>query len=127
MDLNSKNVDDVFKFCLFNDGEDTKEYKVGEGVGLKVGFHPGRLLEKSDVIDSMLSSLPDSFKQSGGGGMSFLNMCQDKDGNLWTGDHSTVDQLLCLGNALGKADFVLPRGQMWSIFPGGMPYIRINQ
>ena len=41
------------------------------------------------------------------------------------GMYSNVDQLVCLGNAIGKVKFLMPR-DMWPILPGGMPYIAIK-
>ena len=64
-------------------------------------------------------------EKDNGGGWSFLNMCVDKDGNQWTGFHEIVDKLLMLGIAIGKMSFLLPK-QMWSILPGGMPYVVVN-
>ncbi|MCF0074012.1 hypothetical protein LZD49_26255 [Dyadobacter sp. CY261] len=125
MILNADKVNEVFKSCLFQDGEGTDNYIVGYGVNIKVGFHPDRLLAQAKTIDAMLSELPDTFKRSGGGGMSFMNMCESKEGNLWTGAHRTMDQLVCLGSAIGKVSFPMPR-EMWSYLPGGMPYILIH-
>ena len=39
-----------------------------------------------------LNQLPDSFKAEGGGGMSFINMCIDKNGKQWT-DFGGVNQI----------------------------------
>ncbi len=125
MNLDANKVEKIFKSCLFQEGEVTDNYSIGYGVNVKVGFHPERLSSCAQTIEEMLSYLPDTFKRSGGGGMSFLHMCEDKDGNLWTGDHRTVDQLVCLGSAIGKLSFPMPR-EMWSYLPGGMPYVLIH-
>ena len=122
MNLTAENVTNTFMNCLFQEGENTDNHIVGEGVMTKVGFNPERLKEATPKIEEMLNDLPDSFKANGGGGMSFLNMCQDKNDNQWTGMHQTVDQLVCLGNASGKLKFLMPK-EMWSILPGGMPYL----
>lgn len=122
MKLSSENVHDTFMDCLFKDGEATENHVIGEGVQLKVGLHPERVQNKMQLIIDMLAQLPDSFKASGGGGMSFLNMCQDSDGNQWTDLHNVVDELVCLGSACGMLRFLLPR-EAWPALPGGMPYI----
>jgi len=57
--------------------------------------------------------------------MSFLNMCIDKNGNQWADLHRTMDELVALGIATGKLSFLIPR-EMWSILPGGMPYLIVN-
>ena len=126
MKLTSENVQNTFTSCLFKEGEDTQNHIVGSGVMIKVGFHTGRLKESEVFILEMLNDLPDDFKQTGGGGMSFLNMCVDKNGNEWTGFHKTVDELCTLGIATGKLSYLLPR-EMWSVLPGGMPYIVIKE
>jgi len=122
MKLTAENVHNTFMECLFNDGEPTEGYKLGEGVNTKVGFHPDRLAQKEADIISMLNDLPSDFKTSGGGGTSFLSMCQDKDGIQWADLHQTMDELVCLGRAIGKVSFPMPK-EMWDILPGGMPYI----
>lgn len=124
--LTSENVEKIFMGCLFEDGENTDVHVIGNGVITKVGFNPERLKEYEPKIIDMLSDLPDSFKESSGGGMSFLNMCQDKDDNQWSGQHSIMDMLVCLGNAINKVSFNLPR-DMWNLLPGGMPYILVKE
>lgn len=123
--LNVKNVRSTFKHCLFDDIEPTDNHISGEGVRLKAGFHPERLKESEPVIAEMLDELSDHFKATGGKGWSFLNMCEDKNGNQWTGLHTIVDELLTLGIATKQLSYCLPREQ-WNILPGGVPYIVYN-
>ncbi len=125
MELTAEKVHETFMNCLFNDGESTENHKIGEGVMMKVGFHPGRLKEAEPIIAGLLEELPSEFKKSGGGGWSFLNMCNDKNGKQWADLHKTIDELVALGNATGKLEFQMPR-EMWTMFPGGMPYLVIN-
>ncbi len=125
MKLTAEKVNETFLKCLFKDGENTENHIIGEGVMSKVGFNPERLKENEPLILEMLNDLPDSFKKDGGGGMSFVNMCQDKNGNQWADMHKTMDELVCLGNASGKLNFLMPR-EMCSALPGGMPYIVVN-
>jgi len=73
----------------------------------------------------MLKCLPDTFMSKSGGGMSFLNMCNDKDDSQWTDMHQNVDELVCLGKAINVVKFLMPR-EMCSVLPGGMPYIVIE-
>ncbi len=124
MKLTSDNVRKIFKDCLFKDEENKDNYIIGEGVNLKAGFHPERLEKNKENIISMLNELPDSFKKSKGGGMSFLNMCEDKNGYQW-GEHENMDQLVVLGNSINKITFLMPK-KMWSVFPGGMPYLSVE-
>lgn len=122
MELTATNVDQIFKYCLSL--EDKENLVTVDGVRIKANLDPFKLKEKEADIISMLSHLPDDFKQSIGGGMSFLNMCVDDKEKQWTGEHLIVDQLFLLGNAINKAKFLMPR-ENWDMFIAGMPYIVI--
>jgi hypothetical protein len=119
--LSTKRVESIFMDCLFRDGEDTSNHVKAEGITTSVGFHPERLKSHEEEIVEMLGELPDTFKKSGGGGMSFLNACYDKHENQWTSYHRTMEQLFQLGIASGKVELLMPRA-MWGALPGGMPY-----
>jgi len=125
MELTPQNVEQIFKTCLFQKGESTENYVEAEGIRSIMGFHPQRLEENKENILALIEQFPDSFREEGGGGMSFLNMCEDKNGNLWTGMHSIMEQLVALGIAIGKMKYLMPR-PMWKTMPGGMPYIVIK-
>ncbi len=90
MVLNPEWVNAVFMDCLFRDGEDTSRHVKAEGIVGDVGFHPERLESHKAEIVAMLDELPDQFKESSGGGWSFLNACMDRHGNQWTGLHQTM-------------------------------------
>uniref|UniRef100_A0A6M3LIC0 Uncharacterized protein n=1 Tax=viral metagenome TaxID=1070528 RepID=A0A6M3LIC0_9ZZZZ len=121
MKLTSKNVESIFMDCLFREGEDTSDPAIAEGIISKFGFHKKRLeLHKKDIL-IMLSQLPKEFQKDGGGGMSFLNACNNAKGEQWTGLHSIMEQLFSLGQACEKVKCLMPR-DMWSVLPGGMPY-----
>lgn len=124
MNLTSENIEKTILKLLFKDGEDTTTAVIAKGVMCHLGFHPERLKEEEDNISSMLEQLPDSFMESGGGGMSFLNACLDRNGRQW-GEHQSIDKLICLGMAIGRVVFPLPR-DMWSSLPGGMPYFTVT-
>lgn len=119
--LSTTRVESIFMDCLFRDGEDTSNHVKAEGITTTAGFHPERLKGHEAEIVEMLGELPDEFKETGGGGMSFLNACNDKHGNQWTSYHRTMEQLFQLGIASGKAKLLMPRA-MWGALPGGMPY-----
>jgi hypothetical protein len=61
-----------------------------------------------------------------GGGSSFLNAVIDNAGHQWADAHSTIDELLCLGLAIGKIEYNAPR-QLWRAFPAGMPYFFVKK
>ena len=72
----------------------------------------------------MLAQPPEEFGEDTGGGWSFLNSCNDRSGRQWTGLHLTMEQLWCLGIAVGRARYTLPR-DFWEVLPGGMPYLTV--
>lgn len=124
-------VNKVFLDCLFRseelDGENNVPANavIVEGVLGKFGFHSERLQSHADEVRAWLSLLPHQFRKSSGGGWSFLNACNQEDGEQWTDFHRRMDQLFTLGIALGLAKFQMPR-EMWDMFPGGMPYIEVS-
>lgn len=126
MELTGENVHNTFLDCLFKDEESTENHVVVQGVMHKVGFHPQRLEKHKQSIAEMCDGLSSDFKEKGGGGMSFLNMCEDKNGKQWAGMHQTMDELVTLGIATGKMSFLMPR-EMWNMLPGGMPYVVVKE
>lgn len=92
------------------------------GIAHRFAFHPGRLREaRAEVVALIDEIVPDAFLQ-GRGGWSFLKLCIDRNGELWTGLHLVMEQLLVMGIALDLAGYCLPR-DLWQAFPGGMPYV----
>lgn len=95
-----------------------------EAVMASYALSPAKLEKHRPEIEQMLGLLDDSFMDDAGGGMSFLNVCEDRQGNLWTGLHSTCEQLLALGQGLGLVTYPFAR-EMWDILPGSMPYVLV--
>jgi hypothetical protein len=122
--IDSERVNEIFLDCLFKKGEDTSQHILAEGIVHNVGFHPERLQSYKAEVEAMLEELPEQFKESTGGGWSFLNACNDKHGNQWTSYHLRMEQLFQLGIGLGKVKCMSPR-EMWAVLPGGMPYYAI--
>jgi hypothetical protein len=120
MELTAENVVETLKSCLFEGEPDLAKAVLVEGVVAKFGFDPERLKAREAEIISMLEQLPPQFRAEVGGGYSFLGACQRADGVQW-GEHRTVDELFCLGLAIGRVKLCLPR-DMWPALPGGMPY-----
>ncbi len=118
-------VETVFLACLFRDGEDTTNHVAAEGIVTNVGFNPERIEEYRPLIEAMLLELPDTFKRSCGGGWSFLEACNDRNGQQWAGLHQRMEQLVQLGVAIGKVQYLLPR-EAWSLLPGSMPYFVVD-
>ncbi len=122
--LDAERLREIFKDCMFRDGEDTENRVEVEGIMNRFGFHPERLKSHQEEIAAMLAELPDDFMRTKGGGMSFLNACYDRHGNHWA-EHPTMDMLFSIGTAIGRAKCVMPRA-MWSVLPGGMPYYQVE-
>lgn len=124
MKLSGVRIREIMTDCMI--GEDNQESAVLiEGIAHTFGFAPDKIERYRREISDLLSDLPDSFQESVGGGMSFLNACEDRRGNQWTGMHMDMESLVCLGIATGKVAFLMPR-DMWEILPGGMPYFVVK-
>ena len=98
---------------------------IAEGITSKFAFHPERLKKHREKIVEWLKALPRQFRKSSGGGWSFLNACFQENGVQWTGLHQRMEQLFCLGIALGLVESIMSR-EKWATLPGGMPYYAIN-
>ena len=95
-----------------------------EGIVARFGFHPERLKSHEQEIRDLVMELPDEFRMSKGGGWSFLNMCNDREGYQWADLHKTMEMLLVLGIAVGVMTIQIPR-ELWSMMPGGVPYVAV--
>jgi hypothetical protein len=124
MELTSDNVHRVFIECLYLDGESTQGHVLAHGVTVNVGFHPERLKKNRTQIVKMLHQLPEEFMKSRGGGHIFTNAAIDKNGRQWTSFHKTIDELLCLGLAIKKIEYLLPREVWQKTF--GVPYFLVD-
>jgi len=126
--LNSDRVTKIFMDCLFQEEENKDNPVIAEGVVSTVWFHPIRLESYIDEIEEMLNELPEEFHEKTGGGWTFLNACNDKHGNQWTGVHKIMEQLFQLGIGIGKVECltitVIPR-YLWVFLPGEVPYYTI--
>ena len=123
--LDPEQVQELFVGCLFKEGEDTTNHVKVEGVMSSAGFNPERLKDHEAEIIEMLHELPTQFREKEGGGWSFLQACEDRHGNQWTGLHQRMSELFMLGMGIGKVECQLPR-EMWKILPGGVPYYVIK-
>lgn len=125
MKLTANNVITILKDCLFKDDEPQDNPILVKGIVSDFGFHPKRIeSHKKDIVD-MLKQLPKNFKTDEGGGWSFLQACNDINGNQW-GEHRSMEALFVLGLAIQKVKLLIPK-EMWSALPGGMPYYAILQ
>jgi hypothetical protein len=121
MKLNAELVNKIFENCLSENPADSSNMVLAEGITCTVGFNLQLIKENEKEIEEMLKDLPDEFQENSGGGMSFLNSCNDKEGNQWTGLHQRMEQLFQLGIAINKVKCLFPR-EFWKVLPGEMPY-----
>jgi hypothetical protein len=125
--LSSQHVEEVFEACLAHGAASHPTLTV-VGIVHTVHFAEKELTERRREIAGMLAQLPTEFlphDQGGGGGWSFLNACNDRDGNQWTGLHLVMEKLFLLGIGTGQARWCMPR-DMWDALPGNMPYIEVD-
>lgn len=118
--LTSEAVEDTYVACLAEDAPAERRVIVA-GITASTGFDRQKIDERKAFIGAMLMDLPEDFMKSKGGGMSFLNACQNRQDQQWTGMHLRMGQLFDLGVAAGFVECLLPR-EMWKALPGGMPY-----
>lgn len=124
-------VNTVFLSCLFREeevplnGALPENTVLVEGIQCKFGFHHDRLFSHKEQVRSWLALLPHTFRKNEGGGWSFLEACKQSDDTQWTGLHHRMNQLFTLGIGLGLAKWLAPK-EMWSILPGGSPYVEID-
>jgi len=126
--IDDEAVNTAFRNCLIEDDEigsdglPTVEYTKIPGIRADYGLHTERLQTHKEEVKNWIQQLPDNFMKSGGGGWTFLNLCNTKDGEQWTDFHQRMEQLVVLASGLGVAKFTIPK-MLWSTLPGGVPYI----
>lgn len=116
-------VEKIFVECLTNDYNPNKIECTP--VTYRCVFDKSKIEENKDKILELLMNLRKEFRQSEGGGYSFLAACDNIDGDQWTGKHLTMEKLFALGIAANLVDTLVPR-EMWNALPGGMPYFIIK-
>ena len=123
MELTAKNVDKMFRDTMCDTPEGST---LVEGIRAKFYLSNDKLDEYQDDIVAMLNELPEEFHQDSGGGWSFLNACNRRDGSQWADLHMTMEQLICLGIGINKVSYLMPR-EMWEMLPGAMPYFVVKK
>ncbi|HYE68402.1 MAG TPA: hypothetical protein VEA58_07300 [Anaerovoracaceae bacterium] len=126
IELNAQTVQRVFVDCLFSEAEFKGEGLRAEGVVITAMFNPVKIEGHRHEIESMLNECHPEFFNTEQGGRSFLNLCMDKNGQIWTGDHHMCDCLICLGIAIAKLKLT-PERELWQTLPHGLPFIIISK
>lgn len=126
----AERVKNTFYDCMFKTAEEANEHVekgtivTSKGMRVIVAFHPERLKGHEEGILALMNEVVhDKFYRDGGGGMSFLDLCVDKNGNQWTDLHQTMDQFFQLAQAIGHAGFCTQDPGLISLMPGGMPFV----
>lgn len=125
--IDAERVVEITRDCLAEDADDPSNIVV-EGIVHNYALVLSKLNEHRIEVAGMLVRLPMQFRPAamgGGGGWSFLNACNDSNGEQWTGVHLTMESLFVLGIGMGLAEWLLPK-DMWSALPGGMPYVAVK-
>lgn len=81
-----------------------------------------KLIDYKDMIESWFQEMASTFFKDSGGGWSFYNLSYDKYERLWTEDYDIIEEMISLGIAIGKCEYLLPR-ESWI---NNTPYIVIN-
>lgn len=122
--LTPQAVDEILRDVLGDDLETCSKIEMVINTYL---FDLSRVEARREDICILLGELHEEFMDDGGGGWSFLNICEDRHGTLWTGVHETCEQLLALGAALDLVDLTMFRRELWSALPGGVPYVQVKR
>ncbi len=129
--ISAKEVGEIFVDCLYRGEEPNSNYEtledtiIVEGIVHNYAIDLSKLEKHTGRVVELLGCLPTNFHKSGGGGWSFLQMCNDRNGVQWTGFHERMEQLLVLGIAIKRVEIQLPR-DIWVALPGGVPYLVVD-
>lgn len=120
--LDPENVYKLFRDCMFNDSEirngvPTLEYTYVDGISHQFVLNTKKVNENKEKIAKLIDLLPVSRIPQ-----TFVNLCIDKSGRLWTGDQSVMELLMVLGLACGIIEYTCPR-EDWKNMIGGVPVI----
>ena len=123
MELTEGNVKTLMEACMAQTKEEV--CTVVEGIAHSYGMVLARVAENEETIVDLLAQLPVEFHEATGGGRSFLNACNNREGRQWADLHMSMESLFVLGMAAGWVKCLLPR-DMWKVLPGEMPYYMVT-
>lgn len=122
--INSEGINVLLNHCLVKDSDHIdgkrlldEEVIIVKGIVNTFVFHKERLNSVKNEIITLVNNLPHEVNE----GISFLNMCVDKNDNLW-GQQPDCEKLLCLAIGVDVMAYLLPE-EAWSFLPGGVPFI----
>lgn len=120
--LTDENVWEVYNKCIckrdeLNNIADEELVKV-QGIINWYTFNRQALEQERKHILSLLSQVTYRIRH----GMSIERVCYNKRQEIWTGSIQTIEALVCLGLAIGKVEYLLPRAT-WCLLKKKMPYV----
>ncbi len=126
LELTVDNVVKIYEDCLFKEdeiieGRPTSDFTIANGIRSNIVFNTAKINQHKNEIAQLIDMLPRIDE-----GESFLNLCNDKNGNQWADFHQTMEQLVQLGIASEILNFLFKK-EMWNSLPGGVPYVIRNK
>jgi hypothetical protein len=112
--INVERLEIIFAACL----SDTDDLLI-EGIVETFSLSGAKVAEYAAEIGDMVNKLPREFAE----GWSFQNMCMTKSGTQWADKQQSAEQLMVLGQAVGRIEIMTPR-KVWHVLPGGVPFLR---
>lgn len=125
--LSAQRVEQLLGECMAEPGE-RETTRVVPGITGSFAVDLTKINKAKPEIANMLLQLSDAFMtgKGMGGGYSFLQACEDRQGRQWADFHRSMEALFVLGMGADLADCLAPR-ELWSALPGGMPYYSVRQ
>lgn len=128
--LNTAFIATLFKRLQFKEKEMPKDLDaraawakihavIVQGVNATYGFSRIRLVNQRPTIEALLEQLPAALDT----GCPYTELCYDRQGSQWTTRQRLLEQLVCLGLAIGALEFCEPREQ-WLTHPDQPPQVR---
>ena len=125
MKLTDDNVWQVYNKCIYNQDEQKNEESSDtisvQGIKRLYIFSLANLCEERKHILSLLSQVTRRSRY----GASMTQLCYNRREQVWTKNALTMEALMCLGLAIGKVKYLLPK-ESWSLLKNQMPYVIIR-
>lgn len=125
MQINETNMSELvrktFSYCSLREGEDPFTSLRIQGIHSVFWLNQERLEEKRALITDLVGHLSRELKK----GISFLEICFNKDGILWTAESCVCENLLVIALGLNLIRYVEPQEE-WASLPMQTPHIIVN-
>ena len=122
--LTDENVWKVYNKCIYKREElknaDESDFLKVQGIINWYTFSLSKIQEERKHILCLLSQLTYRIRY----GTSIERLCNNKKEQEWTQSILTLEAITCLGIAIGKVEYLLPR-ETWCLLKKKMPYVII--